>query len=153
MCVHACLGEQVCPSVCTTKGRWKPHLWSRRAAEAAETAWLAHCCEGLPFRGQKVEGSRTSHTGEAGTSVYGTKCCPIICTVSRPASRGRRACVRACVRALGHSHCPAPPGGTGRRSHKDSDFPPSLPEQDHTSSRSDASLTFQRGFLLRLVCL
>lgn len=70
-----------------------------------------------------------------------------------PASVTWEACVRACVRSLGHSHCPAPPGGTGPRSHKDSDFPPSRPEQDHTSSQSDASLTFQRGFLLRLVCL
>lgn len=47
-------------------------------------------------------------------------------------------------------HCPAQPGDSEQRSYKDIDFPPSFPERDQMSSRSDTSLTFQWGFL---VCL
>lgn len=67
-------------------------------------------------------------------------------------------CVCTCARARVRGPAPLTLSCPARRpsaprSYKDIDFPPRLPEQDQMSSRSDTSLTFQWGFLFRLVCV
>lgn len=95
------------------------------------------------------------HTGEVGTSVPAIRWShrPIMLPLLQHHLEGTRACV--CRHRSGSGlgltlHCPAQPGDSEQRSYKDIDFPPSLPERDQMSSRSDTSLTFQWGFL---VCL
>lgn len=64
---------------------------------------------------------------------------------SLPDSTMRAACVCVCAGtglAWGGTRIVLPSRET-QRPHKDIDFPPSLPEHDQMSSRSDASLTFQ----------
>lgn len=95
------------------------------------------------------------HTREAGTSVSAIHRShrPIMLPLLQYHLEGTHPC--ACGHRSGSGlgltlHCPAQPGDSEQRSYKDIDFPPSLPERDQMSSRSDTSLTFQWGFL---VCL
>ena len=64
------------------------------------------------FQGtKKVEGGRTTHAGEAGASVRGINCCPIIGAVFPQQHHAGGVCVRVHVcRARPDSHCPAQPG-------------------------------------------
>lgn len=110
------LGEQ---EQAGSRGRaWPSHA----VVQCRENCLLAHCWEGLPFKGQKVEGGRTTPAGEAGTSGWSINCCPIIAQLPG-ASRGN---VCACVaRECGDwpaAHCPAQPGDTAPCSYKDIDF-------------------------------